>query len=95
MIEELPDDWYVDHDGQSRVLDPAKVLSEINRLQSANESIGDWLKEMAMSADHARRESNSFAPNSYGSGYDQGRYDALREVLEKLNDLWVQTAEWI
>lgn len=31
---ELPDDWYEDHDGQSRVLNAGKVGAEIERLRA-------------------------------------------------------------
>ncbi len=34
MASELPDDWYVDHDGQRLVLDPVKVRVEIERLRA-------------------------------------------------------------
>lgn len=36
---ELPQDWYIDHDGQSLVLDPDKVGAEIWRLRNALERI--------------------------------------------------------
>lgn len=32
----LPDDWYVEHDGQSRVLDYNKVEAEFERLMAEN-----------------------------------------------------------
>lgn len=38
-MTELPSDWFIDHDGQSRVLDPEKVRAEIERLRAALEEI--------------------------------------------------------
>jgi hypothetical protein len=38
-MDELPEDWWVDHDGQSSVLDPNKVAAEIRRLRAALELI--------------------------------------------------------
>lgn len=33
MGDELPDNWFIEHDGQRLILDPAKVLAEIKRLE--------------------------------------------------------------
>jgi len=38
-IDELPEDWWVEHDGQSRVLDYYKVAAEVRRLRAALELI--------------------------------------------------------
>lgn len=53
-----------------------------------DETIDGWLGEQIEAADNIRRESRQLAPNSYGAGYDQGRYDGYREVLAKLMDMW-------
>lgn len=57
-----------------------------------DETIDGWLCEQAKYADNARHQSHQCAPNSYGAGYDQGRYDGFREVLAKLADLWSDAA---
>lgn len=31
---EIPDDWWTNHDGQSIILDPDKVVAEIERLRA-------------------------------------------------------------
>jgi hypothetical protein len=52
------------------------------------ETIDGWLNEQVDLADNARRESRQIARRSYGAGYDQGRYDGLREALAKMVELW-------
>lgn len=37
--DELPEDWWVEHDGQSRVLDYHKVAAEVRRLRAVLELI--------------------------------------------------------
>lgn len=37
MSQDLPDDWYEEHDGQRLVLRADKVAAEIDRLRAANE----------------------------------------------------------
>lgn len=54
----------------------------------SDETLDGWLNEEVSQADNARHQSHQIAPNSYGAGYDQGRYDGLREALAKLVDLW-------
>lgn len=36
---DLPDDWYIEHDGQQEVLDAEKVKAEIERLRAALEEL--------------------------------------------------------
>lgn len=38
-MQELPLDWYEEHDGQRLVLDQKKVLAEINRLEAEIEDL--------------------------------------------------------
>lgn len=47
---EIPDDWFVDHDGQRLVLDPEKVAAEIERQQR---EIGRLEKAIAVWRTHS------------------------------------------
>lgn len=51
------------------------------------DTIEDFLADTILRAGKTSRESNNLAPNSYGAGYDQGRYDAFLEVAEKMREL--------
>lgn len=51
------------------------------------DTIEDWLADQILNTGTSSRESNNLAPNSYGAGYDQGRYDAFLEVAEKMREL--------
>jgi hypothetical protein len=51
------------------------------------DEIVEWLDEEIPLKDENRHQSHAIAPNSYGAGYDQGYYDALREVRLKIAEL--------
>lgn len=53
-----------------------------------DETLDGWLSEQITYANNARRESHQIAPNSYGAGYDQGKYDGMQEAFLKLRELW-------
>lgn len=53
-----------------------------------DETLDGWLSEQMEYADNTRRESRQLAKDSYGAGYDQGYYDALRQTSEKISELW-------
>lgn len=52
------------------------------------DTIEGWLADAILNSGRSSRESNNLAPNSYGAGYDQGRYEALMEVAEKLREVF-------
>lgn len=60
---------------------------------TTDETLDGWLGDQIQAANDTRQESHSFAPNSYGAGYDQGFYDGLREALGKLVELWDEPAK--
>lgn len=43
----IPDDWYIEHSGESRILDQDKVAAELDRRRSALASCASWLERWA------------------------------------------------
>jgi hypothetical protein len=52
------------------------------------DTIEGWLADEILNAGKNSRESSGLAPNSYGAGFDRGRYEAFMEVAEKMRDLF-------
>lgn len=53
-----------------------------------DETLDEWLMQRIEAADINARQSRRFAPNSYGDGFDNGVLVALKEVQEKMVELW-------
>lgn len=51
QLTELPDDWYEEESMQRLVLDPAKVLAEINRLRARIAELEDEAHQAGIELD--------------------------------------------
>ena len=71
-----------DHNNVERHSAPNRRFRPMRPGPTDYEDFDEWLADF-FSAATRNRDVSMVAPNSYGAGYDQGFYDALRECLAR------------
>lgn len=62
-MRDLPDDWYVDNDGQALVLNTTKVRADLDRIKVWYDQMCDVTPTYAEEADHELAEKLGFRTN--------------------------------